>query len=97
MNVLSGFFISWGMWVFVVAPLFAIPYHGTQGFLITCMFTVSSLARSYMIRRVFNNGWHRASHWIATKIEGEERSEEPGSADAPTCYRASLSANDREI
>lgn len=49
-----GFLISWGVWVWMVAPLFDIPYRGGQGFLITCIFTVTSLVRGYVLRRVFD-------------------------------------------
>jgi len=58
-NVFSGFFISWGVWLFVVAPLFGIDSGMSQSLAITSIFTVSSLLRSYVIRRFFNNGWHR--------------------------------------
>ncbi len=59
LNTASGFFISWGMWAWVVAPLFGFDYAHTQALSITMIFTVSSLLRSYVIRRFFNNGWHR--------------------------------------
>lgn len=53
-NTAVGFLISWAVWAWIVAPLFHIPYRGVEGFAITSIFTVSSLARSYVLRRVFN-------------------------------------------
>lgn len=53
-NTAVGFFISWAVWVWVIVPVFDIPYHGGQGFAITCIFTVTSLLRSYVLRRIFN-------------------------------------------
>lgn len=60
-NTAVGFLISWAVWVWVVAPLFDIPYHGGEGFAITCIFTVTSLARSYVLRRIFNQFHHRSN------------------------------------
>ena len=53
-NTASGFLISWAVWVFVVVPLFDIPYRHGEGFVITCIFTVTSLIRGYVLRRIFN-------------------------------------------
>jgi membrane protein implicated in regulation of membrane protease activity len=53
-NVISGFFISWMVWVLIVAPLYDYETSFFKGFTITCIFTVSSLIRSYVIRRWFN-------------------------------------------
>lgn len=50
----AGFLISWAMWAWVVAPLFDIPYAGGHGLWITALFTVTSVLRSYAIRRIFN-------------------------------------------
>ena len=61
LNIATGFFISWGMWAWVVAPLYGFDYAHTQALSITCIFTVTSLLRSYIIRRFFNNGWHRVA------------------------------------
>jgi hypothetical protein len=53
-NIAVGFIISWCVWVWVVAPLFN--YHNDAGtsFLITSIFTVTSLIRQYVLRRVFD-------------------------------------------
>jgi hypothetical protein len=54
LNVLSGFLVSWAMWAWVVAPVFGIPVVMGESLLITTIFTVSSLVRSYIWRRLFN-------------------------------------------
>lgn len=55
-NIGSGFFLSYLVWIFIVNPLI------TQGhltindsLLITSIFTVTSLLRSFVWRRVFNH------------------------------------------
>lgn len=63
LNLGSGFFISWGAWIWVIAPLFGIENDMQQGFLITCAFTVISLLRNYVWRRLFN--W-----WSERKLNG---------------------------
>lgn len=68
MNVGSGFFISLAVWIWVVVPLWDIPVEPHDNFMITCVFTVSSLLRSYAIRRFFANGWHRAATSAAAQI-----------------------------
>lgn len=68
MNVGSGFFISLAVWIWVVVPLWDLPVQPSDNFWITCVFTVTSLLRSYAIRRFFANGWHRAANVVADKI-----------------------------
>lgn len=53
-NVAVGFFISWATWVFVVDPLFGFNTAGGTSFLITMIFTITSIIRSYVLRRIFN-------------------------------------------
>ncbi len=63
-NIASGFFISWAVWLWVV-PVFFGPNVGVSvgsGFFLTTIFTVSSWLRSYIWRRFFNAGVHRAVH-----------------------------------
>jgi hypothetical protein len=55
LNTLSGFILSYLVWMLVAAPLFNIPVNHTETFWITCLFTVVSVARSYVWRRLFNN------------------------------------------
>jgi hypothetical protein len=65
-NIAVGFIISWAVWMWIVAPLFNIPTNHGTGFLITCVFTVTSLARQYIIRRLFDG--HTIWETIRDKI-----------------------------
>ena len=51
-NTGSGFIISYLMWVLVVAPLWELDVTYGDNFVITCIFTVTSLLRSYFWRRI---------------------------------------------
>lgn len=53
-NTAVGFIISWAVWVWVVAPLFGFHNGAATSFLVTCIFTVTSLIRQYILRRVFD-------------------------------------------
>ena len=53
LNTASGFAISWLMTSWVL-PLYGFPVTASQGFQITCIFTVISIFRSYLWRRTFN-------------------------------------------
>jgi hypothetical protein len=66
-NIAVGFIISWAVWMYVVAPLFNLPTNHGTGFLITCVFTVTSLARQYILRRLFDGRtiWETISAKIA--------------------------------
>lgn len=63
-NTAIGFVISFCMSV-VVFPLFG--FHPTldQNFWITCIFTVTSVARGYLVRRHFNTLLQRAAQRLA--------------------------------
>ncbi len=52
-NTLSGFGLSIVVGYFVF-PLFGMPQSLASSFLITVVFTVVSIGRNYVIRRVFN-------------------------------------------
>ena len=67
-NISVGFFISWGVWVFVVSPVWHLPTTQSMGFLITCVFTVTSITRMYIMRRFFNAGLHKACRDLARRI-----------------------------
>ena len=67
-NIAIGFFISLGVWVFIVAPLYDIPVTYAQNLAITMIFTVSSLARAYILRRFFNAGLHKACKELSRRI-----------------------------
>lgn len=53
-NIAVGFVISWMVWIWIVAPIMGYDTHAGEGFWITCIFTVTSLIRQYVLRRIFN-------------------------------------------
>ena len=62
-NIFSGFIISYLVWVFIV-PIFW-PEHTssyTTAFGIVILFTISSIIRSYLWRRFFENELHKLVH-----------------------------------
>jgi membrane protein implicated in regulation of membrane protease activity len=61
-NIGSGFLISLLMWTFVVVPIWNLPVNMTQNFVITGLFTIVSVIRSYFWRRFFNAGIHKWIH-----------------------------------
>lgn len=52
-----GFAISWALLTFLIVPVFHLRTNVQEDFLITCIFTVASVLRSYGVRRFFN-WWH---------------------------------------
>ena len=53
-NAVSGFIIAWAVGQLVI-PLFnSKDFSYFDGFLITCIFTIVSMIRSYIWRRIFN-------------------------------------------
>lgn len=65
LNTASGFVVSLFVWQFIAAPLFG--YHVTwkDNFLLTALFTVVSVMRSYIWRRLFNRKFYKAIvRWI---------------------------------
>jgi len=54
LNTLSGFFISWALMHWVIPLIWLTPVSAGQSFSITMLFTVVSVLRNYVIRRVFN-------------------------------------------
>jgi len=64
-NTAIGFIISLITWV-IVAKAMSIPMTWSQNLLITAIFTLVSVARSYILRRLFNGRTVWASiksHW----------------------------------
>ena len=68
MNVFTGFWISWAVWIFIVVPLFDFDAGYVKAFSITTIFTVSSLARAYIIRRWFNDSTHIGAEAVGRMI-----------------------------
>jgi len=54
LNTASGFFISLAVWSLVIKPLWDIDVHMGDNLAITAIFTVMSIARGYVWRRLFN-------------------------------------------
>lgn len=52
-NTFSGFFVSL-LLAYYVFPLFGMPKSLNSSFWIVVIFTVASIGRNYLIRRVFN-------------------------------------------
>ncbi len=53
-NIAIGFVISWLVWVLVITPLWGFPFELFDSLAITGIFTVTSLARQFVVRRWFN-------------------------------------------
>ena len=53
-NIMSGFIIAVILWHYVVTPYLGIPYNIWDNLIITTMFTVVSILRGYIWRRVGN-------------------------------------------
>ena len=58
-NIAAGFVISLAVQQFIVTPFFHTGTSAHQNFWITVIFTVTSFARSYFLRRFFNWFHHR--------------------------------------
>ena len=70
LNQFSGMIISFGTWVWIVAPVFGIPYQGFVANLgIVCVFTTVSIIRGYVWRRFFNKGLHKKVHSYVMRLK----------------------------
>lgn len=64
-NIGSGFIVSLLLWTFVIVPVWNLPVNMSQNLIITGLFTVLSIVRSYIWRRFFNAGLHKKIHeWV---------------------------------
>lgn len=63
-----GFITSFVVWQAIAAPLFGYEVTLMDNFWLTTIFTVVSLARSYVFRRFFNAGLHKAIHKFVVSI-----------------------------
>ena len=54
LNVASGFLVSLAVWVLIVVPVWNLPVSMAENLQITLLFTVVSVLRSYIWRRIFN-------------------------------------------
>lgn len=53
-NTLSGFLLSWLVQITLIPWILGIKIAAGPGFVVTGVFTVISLGRSYFFRRIFN-------------------------------------------
>jgi len=53
-NTISGLLLSWLTWHLIISPIFNIYPKDTDIILISIIFTILSIVRSYLIRRIFN-------------------------------------------
>lgn len=53
-NVFTGFFVSMCVWQLIAAPLFGYEVTIADNFALTSIFTVTSITRGYLFRRLFN-------------------------------------------
>ena len=51
----AGFILSLAVWEFVVKPVWHVQTSFAENISITLLFTVVSIARGYVLRRIFNN------------------------------------------
>lgn len=66
LNTASGFVVSLIVWRFLVAPMMHLPLDMASNLVITSIFTVVSILRSYIWRRFFNAEIHRAiTQWLS--------------------------------
>ncbi len=68
LNVLSGFLISLIFWSLVIVPIFYLEVTTKDNILITSLFTLISVIRSYLWRRFFNNQLHKLIHKYIKRI-----------------------------
>ena len=52
-NTVAGFVVSLGIQL-AIYPAMGIPVKFSQNIVITCIFTIASILRGYLIRRIFN-------------------------------------------
>ena len=57
-NSLSGIFISWLVTLFILPPMLDVEIAADDALVVTLMYTVISVARSYIWRRLFNRKRH---------------------------------------
>lgn len=55
LNQLSGFLLSMLVFAYVIAPIWSFEVSWDQNFIITSVFTLVSIVRSYLWRRFFNS------------------------------------------
>jgi hypothetical protein len=67
LNTLSGFWISYFVWISIIY-LSGGKQYVPDPLILTAIFTVTSLIRSYVWRRFFNQGVHKAVHRFVSNL-----------------------------
>jgi len=62
-----GFVVSFGLWQ-VVGPMMGYAVTTGDNLIITSIFTVASIARSFVMRRFFNAGLHRVINSFVRRL-----------------------------
>lgn len=55
LNTATGFIFSMIIWRFLVAPMYGLPVDIETNLCITLIFTIASITRNYVWRRLFTN------------------------------------------
>ena len=64
-----GFNLAWLTWTLLYhGPIAWGWLHPSNGFIITCVFTLVSMSRSYVVRRFFATGLHKVVHTLVKNI-----------------------------
>lgn len=58
-NVFSGTLVSFCIWKFIIVPIWEFDSNFVDDILITAIYTVAAITRSYLWRRFFNKGLHK--------------------------------------
>ena len=61
LNTASGLFVAYFVWILVISPIWGLEMATMDIFGINAVFTVVSVLRSYLWRRLFNKGEKNAS------------------------------------
>ena len=69
LNVFSGYVLAFIIWVCIIIPVFNIETTIGESMLINLVFTVISVFRGYLWRRLFINHLDRVLHNIISKME----------------------------
>lgn len=104
-NIGTGFMVAMLVWHFVIPEFFprmAGPV--AENFTVTLIFTVTSIFRSYLWRRFFNNGFnHALVNWIGRvagaenlKIVGGDHKPTYSGDDLPPCGMCGCSEQDQD-
>ena len=71
LNIGSGFLLSLIVWQ-ILASFLGIPMPIGKNIFITSIFTVVSLTRSYVWRRLYTNGLHAKTEAFVARLQGDK-------------------------